>query len=327
MAIHGNKISEITINNTFLEHLSIGIQSKTKYISSRYMYDEIGDHLFRKIMNLPEYYLTGSEHEILKTQTKAIIQALGIKKNSFFQLIELGAGDGTKTKELLKPLLAESYDFDYLPIDISQNALNHLEFSLKKQLPKISVNPLQGDYFEVLSHIKESIHPKIILFLGSNLGNLEDDEAYDFLNQLSNCLTINDKIFLGLDLVKSEAIVLPAYNDDQGITASFNLNLLTRINKEFNADFDITYFKHQPEYNAQEGIARSFIVSKKPQEVYIEALNKMIYFKKDEKIYTEISRKYNDTILSEILEKTNLIISKKFLDKKKYFSDYVLTKE
>jgi dimethylhistidine N-methyltransferase len=327
MAIHGNKISEITINNTFLEHLSIGLQSKNKYISSRYMYDEIGDHLFRKIMNLPEYYLTGSEHEILKTQTKAIIQALEIKKNSFFQLIELGAGDGTKTKELLKPLVAEYYDFDYMPIDISQNALNHLELSLKKQLPKVSVNPLQGDYFEVLSQIKESIHPKIILFLGSNLGNLEDDEACDFLNQLSNCLTINDKIFLGLDLVKSEAIVLPAYNDDQGITASFNLNLLTRINKEFNADFDVAHFKHQPEYNAQEGIARSFIVSKKPQEVYIEALNKIIYFKKDEKIYTEISRKYNDTILSEILEKTNLIISEKFLDKKKYFSDYVLTKE
>jgi uncharacterized SAM-dependent methyltransferase len=214
-----------------------------------------------------------------------------------------------------------------MPIDISQNALNHLELSLKKQLPKVSVNPLQGDYFEVLSQIKESIHPKIILFLGSNLGNLEDDEACDFLNQLSNCLTINDKIFLGLDLVKSEAIVLPAYNDDQGITASFNLNLLTRINKEFNADFDVAHFKHQPEYNAQEGIARSFIVSKKPQEVYIEALNKIIYFKKDEKIYTEISRKYNDTILSEILEKTNLIISEKFLDKKKYFSDYVLTKE
>ncbi|QWX85267.1 L-histidine N(alpha)-methyltransferase [Cellulophaga sp. HaHaR_3_176] len=327
MAVHRNQTSEIGINREFLEHVDKGLNCIPKFLSSRYFYDEIGDQLFVKIMNLPEYYLTRAEHEILKNQTSEIIKALQINKDTYFELIELGAGDGTKTKELLKPLVEQGYKFSYLPIDISGHALKNLKNSLKEEIPNLSVTTKQGDYFGVLDSIKDSKHPKIVLFLGSNLGNLEDKQAYDFLYKLGSSLKTNDKIFLGLDLVKSKDIVLPAYNDKQGITAQFNLNLLHRINKEFDADFDLNYFEHQPEYTEVEGIAKSYLVSTKNQIVDIKALDKKITFEKDEKIHTEISRKYNDNIINSILENTDLSIQEKLTDSQNYFSDYILKRD
>jgi L-histidine N-alpha-methyltransferase len=327
MAIHGNQISEVNIDTAFLDHINFGLHNTPKFLSSRYFYDETGDQLFVKIMKLPEYYLTRSEHEILKEQTHEIIKSLGVDKNTYFELIELGAGDGTKTKELLKPLVAQGFKFDYLPIDISQHALDNLEADLKEKIPNLSVKTQQGDYFGVLESFKNSEHPKIVLFLGSNLGNMEDDEAIDFMNQLSGSLKVNDKLFLGLDLIKAENIVLPAYNDAQGVTAAFNLNLLERINKEFEANFNISNFDHVPEYKELEGIAKSFLISKRQQEVRIEALDAVIHFAEGEKIHTEISRKYNDVILKTILSKTMMVIHEKFTDKRDYFADYVLVKE
>lgn len=327
MAIHGNQTSEIVVNTAFLEHVDKGLSTTPKFLSSRYFYDEIGDQLFVKIMKLPEYYLTRAEHEILKNQTTEIINALQIHKDTYFELVELGAGDGTKTKELLKPLVEEGFNFSYLPIDISGHALKNLKNNLKEEIPGLSVQPKQGDYFGVLDNIKDSKHPKIVLFLGSNLGNLEDDEAHDFLHELGASLNPNDKLFLGLDLVKSKDIVLPAYNDEQGITAKFNLNLLHRINNEFDADFNLKYFEHEPEYKEEDGIAKSYLVSTKNQEVYINALDKKITFKSGEKIHTEISRKYNEEILNSILRDTNFTIQDRLTDSQNYFADYILKRE
>ncbi|MFI8604030.1 L-histidine N(alpha)-methyltransferase [Cellulophaga baltica] len=327
MAVHRNQTSEITIDTAFLRHVDLGLNSRPKFLSSRYFYDEIGDKLFVKIMNLPEYYLTRAEHEILREQNNAIISALGVRKDTYFELIELGAGDGTKTKELLKPLVAQGFKFDYLPIDISQHALDDLEENLKKEIPNLSVKTQQGDYFGVLESFKNSEHPKVVLFLGSNLGNMEDDEAASFMEQLSDNLTTNDKLFLGLDCIKASDIVLPAYNDTQGVTAAFNLNLLTRINKEFGAEFDIWNFKHAPEYDEQSGIAKSFLVSKKTQKVWIAALDQHISFEQGEKIHTEISRKYDAEILKTILAETAMVIQTKFTDSHNYFADYVVVKK
>lgn len=312
------------MNQQFLKDVDSGLNSNPKYLSSRYFYDEKGDKLFVEIMNMPEYYLTKAEHEILREQSSQIIDSLEVSRDTPFELIELGAGDGTKTKELLNALLKKNYQFDYLPIDISQHALDGLANSLKEELPKLSVNTKQGDYFEVLESISQSEKPKVVLFLGSNLGNMTDPEAQEFLYKLSVNLKKGDKLFLGLDLIKSKEIVLPAYNDPQKITSAFNLNLLDRINRELNAEFDTDSFQHQPEYLEEEGIARSFLVSTKTQVVNIGAINKTIEFKAGERIHTEISRKYNDEILERILLETHFSIQDKLTDSKAYFADYIL---
>jgi L-histidine Nalpha-methyltransferase len=250
-----------------------------------------------------------------------------LKKEIFFELIELGAGDGTKTKELLNYLISNGFQFDYRPLDISQNALNGLKSALNEEIPALSVQLLCGDYFEVLTSLKSSKHPKVVLFLGSNIGNMLDARATEFMKQLSESLSLNDAVFLGVDVIKSREIVLPAYNDAQGITAAFNLNLLRRINRELGGNFDVESFEHCPEYTEEEGIAKSALRSKKEQVVHIQALNQDFHFAEGEQIHTEVSRKYNDAVLSEILAQSQFRMAGKLVDSKNYFADYVLVKE
>ncbi|APD06842.1 L-histidine N(alpha)-methyltransferase [Flavobacteriaceae bacterium UJ101] len=308
----------------FKKDVDNGLSAEKKHLPSKYFYDKKGDAFFVKIMNTPEYYLTRAEMDIFKNQTHDIIKALDLKPNTYFELIELGAGDGTKTKELLKVLSEEAYQFDYFPIDISQNALDQLEVSLNKELPNVSVKKQQGDYFDVLASLKNSTIPKVILFLGSNIGNMNDKQAGEFIYKLGANLTRGDYLFLGLDLKKSSSIILPAYNDKQGITRDFNLNLLERINRELGGNFDIAQFKHIPEYNEKEGVAKSYIQSKIDQKVMISSIKKTYFFKKGEYIHTEISRKYDDTIVEGLIKNTDFRITQKLMDTQKLFADYIL---
>jgi len=301
-----------------------GLKNSPKTLPSKYFYDAIGDALFVKIMHLPEYYLTRAEFEIFNTKSKNIISKLEINKDQPFDLIELGAGDGKKTKAFLKVLLDEDYNFKYLPIDISQNALDDLEQSIHKEFLKLNIETIQGNYFGVLNDIKTNTTPKVIMFLGSNLGNLQDHEAQDFLIKLSNALQVGDKVIMGLDTIKPKDVVLPAYNDSQGVTKAFNLNLLNRINNELEADFEIENFDHSPEYNEETGIAKSYLVSKEDQEVTFNGDNIIFKFQKGEKILTEISRKYNDEILNSFLNNTKLKQISKISDSKNYFNSYIL---
>ena len=312
---------------TFKKDIEAGLSKVLKTLPSKYFYDSIGDKLFVKIMNMPEYYLTRAEHDIFKNQTSNIIEKIKVEPNTFFEIIELGAGDGTKTKLLLKELIGLNFNFKYSPVDISENALKILKTSLKSEISSLDVSTKQGDYFDVLEGLKEQKAPKIVLFLGSNIGNMQDETARIFLKRLSNSLNKNDKVVLGVDLIKSEKIVLPAYSDKDGITKSFNLNLLTRINKELDGDFKEENFNHLATYKEEEGIARSYLVSKLNQEITIKALNKSFSFTKGEKIHTETSRKYNNKILESLLKETDLEITDKLMDSKNLFSDYILTKK
>lgn len=314
------------MNHNFQKDINAGLSASNKTLSSKYFYDKIGDALFVEIMNMPEYYLTKAELDIFKNQNKELINALKLDKTTFFELVELGAGDGTKTKQLLKALDDLNYDFRYAPIDISDNALKQLKTSINKELPKVQTEPKQGDYFDVLGSLKTAEHPIVVLFLGSNIGNLPDARAKEFIQKLDKNLKIGDKVVLGVDLIKPKSVVLPAYNDAQGITKRFNLNLLARINKELDANFDIETFEHQPEYNEDEGIARSFLVSTKDQTVTINSLEKNFTFKEGEKIHMETSRKYNDQILNGILQGSALKITGRLTDSKDLFADYILMK-
>lgn len=311
--------------NTFKSDVKQGLEANPKTLSSKYFYNEVGDALFVEIMNLPEYYLTRSELDIFQNKTEDLINALQLNPESYFELIELGAGDGLKTKKLLNVLDSKNFKFDYFPIDISGNALNLLEKDLKKVLPNVSVKTKQGDYFKVLASLKNSNKPKVILFLGSNIGNMNDVVAAEFIYNLGANLKPGDKLLLGVDLIKSTDIVLPAYNDNKGITAKFNLNLLKRINEELGANFNIDNFKHEPEYNENDGIAKSFITSTINQTVEVKAIGTAYKFAKGEKIHTEISRKYNDALIKKIIANTDFTLETKILDSKGYFADYMLS--
>ena len=308
----------------FKKDIAEGLTKSPKRIPSKYFYDDIGGALFVKIMNMPEYYPTNAEFEIFNQKSDDMIKVVDLKTKPFFELIELGPGDGTKTKELIRSLLDQKFDFEYLPVDISSASLHQLETSLNQEFPSLVVKKKHGDYFNILETLKDNNLPKVILFLGSNIGNLTDDKSALFIDQIGSNLKSGDTFILGVDLVKSADLVIPAYDDPHGITRDFNLNLLTRINKELGGQFDLSNFKHLATYTSEEGIARSFLVSLIEQEVIIEGIGKTIRFEKGEKIQTEISRKYNDRILKNILEKTDFKIVDKFTDNQGYFADYIL---
>jgi len=308
----------------FRQDVNAGLSAESKSLPSQYFYDATGDELFQKIMSMPEYYVTRAEDDIFKNKTRQLIDALNLSKDTFFEVVELGAGDGEKSKKLLKKLMDEEYDFVYHPVDISENILYHLESTLKEEIPDLVTHPKQSLYFDALASLKESPHKKVVLFLGSNIGNLDDKMAADFLYQMGANFRHDDILVLGVDLKKSRDIVLPAYNDENGITARFNLNLLERINRELGGDFVLDNFDHCPEYHEDEGIAFSYLVSLTEQNVYIESLNKRFKFAEGEKIHTEISRKYDDKTLNKIIAHTDFIIDGKITDSNNYFADFIL---
>ena len=305
----------------FAQDIIRGLGSETKYISSKYFYDEEGDRIFQQIMDMPEYYLTRAEFEILSEQKKQICEAMQAFTEPF-NLVEFGAGDGLKTKLLLRHLTEGKADFTYFPVDISQNILTELSENLHREFPGMKVQMLHDDYFGALRKM-ESFNERrnITLFLGSNIGNFHLDEAADFLKKLSNNCKPGDMLLLGVDLKKDPNIITQAYNDPHGITAAFNLNLLARMNRELGADFDLNNFKHDTYYEPESGEVLSFLVSGIEQTIYLKNLDKYFNFKKGERIHTEISRKYDFEELDFIAAKDAFEVIDYFVDSNNYFTD------
>lgn len=296
-----------------------GLTSKPKQLSSKYFYDEKGSEIFRDIMRMPEYYLTDCEYEIFNEQSKQIYHAFA-NHSEYFHLIELGSGDGLKTKVLLREFLKRKASFKYIPVDISHDSLSKLEQDLKDEFPMLQIEEKHGDYFEVLDSLKPHITtPKVILFLGSNLGNYDRTESIQFFKKIRRSMGANDKLFVGLDLKKSPRVILDAYDDPHRHTARFNLNLLTRINRELNADFDLTQFEHHAVYDPVEGAARSYIVSLSNQKVNIQDMGLAINFKAFEAIYTEQSQKYDMDMIADIAFDSGFEIITNFHDSRQYF--------
>lgn len=313
-------------HNNFTKEILAGLKDHPKHLPSKYFYDEKGDKLFQQIMSMPEYYLTRTELSILKKHKKDILLDFKGNKNGF-DLIELGAGDGLKTKILLHELLEQNLNFTYKPIDISLNALSGLKKSLQSEMKNLAVETIHGDYFESLKNIDSSGgRNKLVLFLGSNIGNLKLHESAHFLELLSESLNKDDSVLIGFDLMKSKDIIGPAYNDEHGITAAFNMNLLNRINNTSGANFNLHNFIHKPIYNEQTGLAESYIVSKVKQSVYISSIDEHVLFEEGEEIHTEISQKYNHEMIMAMIAKTNLNLKHIYKDDKNYYANYLFTK-
>ena len=275
-------------------------------------------------MGLPEYYLTRTELKILERNKAAIIRDFDPNHNGF-DLLELGAGDGLKTKVLLKELLEENVNFTYKPLDISLNALTGLKENLQHEMQELPVEIIHGDYFDSLKKIKGSDRHKLILFLGSNIGNLTVPQATEFLKQLADNLNVHDGLLIGFDLKKDPAVILPAYNDASGVTAAFNKNLLSRMNKELDANFNLSNFIHYPVYNPDSGTAKSYLVSTTAQSVYFAQLNVTIEFYAWESIHTEISQKYDNNMILKMAETAGLKTIETYTDENNYFANYLFT--
>jgi len=309
----------ITIENPFLKDVIIGLTSHEKHLSSKYFYDEAGDALFQQIMQSHEYYPTRCEMEIFVGQHIALAAAMRAQQGNF-DLVELGAGDAVKTHFLLKYLLEQETEFIYKPIDISENMITYLETKLPAMLPGLRMEGLKGDYIPMLKKVKlASNRRKIVLFLGSSIGNMSMPEAAEFCAQIRKTLAEGDMLLIGADLRKDPRIILAAYNDECGLTKQFNLNLLSRINRELGANFDTRQFEHFPTYDPKTGACKSYLISISEQVVKIGA--HVITFQKDEVIDMEISQKYTLEDIRSLAAAAGFKPVADFYDRKQWFLD------
>lgn len=313
-------------DSTFRNEVFEGLSSFPKYLSSKYFYDKTGDKLFQDIMAMPEYYLTGCEFEIISKNTAEIGELFRDKENGL-DLIELGAGDGKKTKVLLKYMAENNFNFTYKPIDISENAVKMLSANLANEMPTLNVEAEVGEYFEVLERLKGfNKRKKVIMFLGSNIGNLRHPKAIDFLTKLQDAMLPEDFLFMGFDQKKNPQTILNAYNDETGITEAFNKNVLTRINRELGGNFKVEKFKHWEAYNPETGTAKSFLFATEPMNVTIEKIQLTVSFDQWESIHTEISQKYDDKIVHWLAQEAGLKIETSFSDEKEFYKNYAFKK-
>ncbi|GAB2496491.1 MAG: L-histidine N(alpha)-methyltransferase [Cytophagales bacterium] len=301
--------------NDFENDVLEGLGRKIKSLPSKYFYDSEGSRIFQEIMDMPEYYLPRAEMEIIHNQSEQISQKL---RQQELDVIELGAGDGRKMVHFLRVLSRHVRSLTYFPLDISESILRENEKLIKGQVPDIQISPLVGDYFQTLQQIREREIPRVILFAGSNIGNFPDSRALVFLEMVKREMKSGDCFLLGVDLKKHPKMIWDAYSDPHGITARFNLNLLKRINRELDADFEVSAFDHFATYHPLTGAAESFLVSLKKQKVNIRG--KEFEFQPNEVIQTEISQKYDEEKLMELAQSSGLTWDSSYSDSQSLFS-------
>ena len=322
MSTHSSLVSPAV--SELAQHVSAGLSRVPKTLSSMYFYDDAGSQLFQRIMDLPEYYPTRAEFAIFREHGAALATALSPPSGGEFALVELGAGDGAKTKLLLRELLAAGTPFTYAPVDISAGAMAGLIETLRHELPALCVVPVVGDYASALTQLRTRPGSKAVLFLGSNIGNFGPIERLDFLRKLAAPLAPADRLLIGFDLQKDPRRIRAAYDDAQGVTAAFNLNLLARLNRELGADFDVAHWQHYTDYNPLSGAVRSYLVSTRAQQVHVAALDETFDFAAWEVIHTENSYKFTLPQIEMLAAEAGLRVVAVFTDAAADFADVVL---
>lgn len=298
----------------------VGLSERPKRLSSKYFYDDAGSRYFQRIMGLEEYYPTRCETEILVERAHEIISPM--LGRGEFNLVDLGAGDGKKTKILLEALRSAKADFSYVPIDISEGAMKTLVKSVGEELPGTKIEGLVCEYVSGVNYLGR-VHRErnnLVLFLGSNIGNFNRVQARAFLRRLWSSLKKGDCVLIGFDLKKDIEVLLRAYNDSEGVTAAFNLNLLTRMNRELGANFDIRQFRHYGTYSVFTGAMESYLVSLVPQVVRIDALEQSFSFDAWEPVHTEYSYKYLRADIDRLAEDTGFSVIRQFEDDRGWFA-------
>ncbi|MGD1897171.1 MAG: L-histidine N(alpha)-methyltransferase [Phormidesmis sp.] len=292
-----------------------GLTGEPKSLPPKYFYDEKGSLLFEQICELPEYYPTRTETLILKAFGGAIVEKTGP-----CEIVELGSGSSTKTRILLDAYQAAGYPLRYLPVDVSDTMLSETANKLLKEYPNLSIHALASTYEPALSALPvKQLPARLIAFIGSTIGNLSSQECDQFLDLISQTLNIGDYFLLGLDLQKERTALKAAYNDSQGVTAAFNLNMLTHLNQQFEGNFDVSKFSHVAFYNEKEQQIEMHLESMASQQVSLKDLGLAVEFEKGDRILSEISRKFNRLQMEKTLAKHRLQVIAPYTDEKEWF--------
>jgi dimethylhistidine N-methyltransferase len=298
--------------STFAEDVRQGLMSANKYLLPKYFYDDKGSELFEKICVTPEYYVTRTESFILKKYADEIAK---FNENRAI-LEELGSGSSVKTRLLISSYIKKAKALHYVPIDVSEIMISSSE-KLIEEYNGLNITGIIADYMEGIELASYLFtEPKLILFLGSSIGNFDLFHAEQFVKFISSKMNYGDSLLIGFDMVKEIAVLNAAYNDKEGVTADFNMNLLARMNNELDANFDLNNFRHFSFFNQD----KMHLVSLKEQQVKINAIDSGINFSQGERIHTENSYKFTKEMISEIAAYSELEFSKMWTDDKKYFS-------
>lgn len=307
----------------FARDVRAGLTASPKRLSCVYFYDHEGSRLFDAICGLPEYYLTRAEREIFERHADEIAAALPAGA----ALIELGSGSAAKTRLVIEALLRRARPASppeegagrralvYVPVDVSPSALRESTRALLADYPTLTVHAIAGEYEEGLRRLaRVAGHPALILWLGSSIGNLDRDDARTFLGRVRAAMAPEDRLLVGIDLRKDRAVLEPAYDDAQGVTARFNRNLLARINRELGGRFDLGTFAHRARYDAAAGRIEMYLVSTRAQRVAIDALGLTVPFEAGEAIHTENSYKYSPEEIASLFTGAGLRLVGRWLD-------------
>jgi L-histidine N-alpha-methyltransferase len=312
---------------SFAEEVRAGLAALPKHLPCRFFYDEEGSRLFEQICALPEYYVTRAERQVLERYADEIVAQLSVPVT----LVELGSGSAAKTRLLIDALLRRQPALRYVPLDISRSALEESARSLLAIYPRLRVDAVAAEYGDGLRYLADQEvlaagggQPKLILWLGSNVGNLDRQAAAAFLRRVRAGMGLNDRLLLGVDRRKARAMLEPAYDDAQGVTARFNKNLLARINRELGGHFDLDAFAHRAVYDEVAGRIAMYLVSMRAQVVPIDALDLAVRFAAGEAIHTEDSYKYSDEEIAALAAAAGFAVERQWYDPCRWFCDCLL---
>lgn len=303
-----------------------GFSHPQKRLPCRYFYDAAGSDLFERICALPEYYLTRTEQAILERYAPEMLEAASPNGHPI-ELVEFGSGSSHKTRLLLSAALRRQPTLHYLPIDISTDFLRASALQLLTEYERLDITAIAGEYRDAMRVLPDTNRARLFLFLGSNIGNFEEAEAVDFLQRIRSRMRPNDRILLGIDLLKNRDLLHAAYNDSQGITAAFNLNILSRINRQLGANFDLTAFRHDAPFVEDASRIEMRLISVRPQVVTIDALEKQFAFEAGEYIHTENSHKYTPDGFARLSRQAHLKVQSVWTDDREWFAVLLLTPE
>lgn len=292
-----------------------GLLTAPRSLPPRYFYDDEGSKLFNAICETEEYYPTRTEFALLTRHVKEIIKIAQPRT-----CIELGAGTSTKTEVLLPSLNTDAGLHTYVTIDVCREVLVESAHRLLKIYPKLQIRSIVGDYLSAIEALPVPDEPVLYIFIGNSIGNFAEQEAITLLNRVAQKMNPEDHFLIGFDRVKDRRVLERAYDDLEGVTSKFNLNMLKVLNEKLHADFNLGQFYHQAIYNDRDEQIEMYLVSKQPQTISFPALNETIHMQENEKILTEISCKYTKSSLRQLLADSGLTEQAHFAPSNEYFS-------
>lgn len=297
------------------EDVRSGLLSLPRSLPPKYFYDERGSRLFEQICATPEYYPTRTEEKLLTHYSEEIISQV-----KPVEIMELGSGNARKTRQLFDACEQTDHTCSYSPIDVCEPMLESVSEQLQSDYSWLDVNPLVGDYHAGLEHLPKTNGTRLYVFLGGTIGNFYPAQARDFINEVRESMRPGDYLLLGADRVKDNDVLDAAYNDEQGVTAEFNLNVLNVLNRELKADFNPLNFDHRAEFNSEHNRIEMHVVCTCDHVVHLQNLDEKIFFHQGDSILTEVSHKFTSDGLEKLLEESGLNICNHYEPVNKYFS-------